>query len=140
VKAREVLESTSIERPCEALSVDELVAFRPGANQNKFRIVYAHQANKLLLRKGDSVASFGTLTYTFPRLSDEVAADADTIDLPDGSAIRIALLRLKVIVAQRIGLNIQIAEEMNAELQGLYSAFQATLSEEEKKEKVEALT
>jgi hypothetical protein len=138
--ARIVVESSSIDQPCEALSVDRLRNFRSSGLDSAGKIVYAREGNSLLFRLGEDVASVGTLTVHYPRTNVAAESDADMVDLPDGGALRLGLLRVKTIIAERLNRELNLAPEMSEALKDVFGAAQMTLSAEENKKKVEALT
>jgi len=138
--ARLVLESSAINQPCEPLSVDDLRNFRTSGLNSRGKIVYAREGNSLLLRKGDEVSSLGTLTLHYPRLIIAQEADNEYIDLPDGAAIRLAILRRKAIIAERLNRELNLGPEISDALKSVFESARMTLSEEENKRKVEALT
>jgi hypothetical protein len=88
----------------EAVSTLALKTFRPDAIQNRNKIVYAISGNQLFLAKGSNLNSYGTLTLRFVRMPDQVSADSDFIDIPDGAAMEMCLLKLKEILRERYGL------------------------------------
>jgi hypothetical protein len=138
------LESTATNY-IEAVSVEELRVWRSGASTNLNKIVYALVGDALYLRWGDSLTNSGTLTLRYPRLPLEVTSDASYIDLPDGIAIEVAILKTKLIVQQRLITSgakstiPQIDNEMSALVQAMYQTFGQEVGAETIKQKVQAL-
>jgi hypothetical protein len=138
--SRLTLISSAIDQPCQALTVEKLHAFRSSGLRSKQKIVFAREEGRLLLRKGDSVGSLGTLTLWYGRQANQIVGDTDAVDLPDGNCVTLGILRLKSILAARAGLKVDLSQEASLTLNALYQSFGRTLADEENKKKTVALT
>jgi hypothetical protein len=136
--SRVVLESSNLDDPCLPLTRDQFVAFRADDIKYSQRIVYVIEGNKLRLKRG--TVEYGTLTIHYPKNSTPIDELTDYIDLPDGPAISIALARLEILMAKRIGMQLNLSQELTSQVQALYQAFNATINENTNKEKVAALS
>lgn len=121
------------------LSLEAHLAFSPSAIQNAKSIVYVYAGNKVLVKRGSSLSSFGALTLWYPAIPSTVAADATLVDLPDGGPIALGILVLKKILAERLklpdhgyGLDLEVG------IKNLYQSYGIVASKEILKEKVEA--
>lgn len=136
---RLALESTSTQA-VEAISLEELRAFRPSAPANAKKLVWCVSGSELLYELGDSLDTAGTLTLRYPRVPEQVYGDQDYLDLPDGIPIQIALLLLKRIIGIRFAGGAEDTSREMAELIGnLYQGAGVALQGEEIRKKVEAL-
>lgn len=139
--SRVTLESTRLDRPCEAVSLEQLLAFKPDDIDSRRRIVYTFTADSLLARAGEAFPNIGIPTITFPRLPEDVEDGTDLIDLPDGAAIEIGLLKLKNLILPRLGLTkVDYSQQIALGIQGLAQSFGQSLSEEEVTQKAQALS
>jgi hypothetical protein len=138
--ARIILESTAIDQPCEPLSVDKLRNFRSSGLGSKGKIVFAREGNSLLLRRGDDVGSFGTLVLHFPRTSYPAELDADMVDLPDGAAIKLGLLRVKAIIAERLNRQVDLKREIANQIASTFSGAGVPITDQQAQAKAEVLT
>lgn len=132
----------------EPTSTEERLAFRPFAAQNKGKILYEYVGgdNLLKLAKATDVTTYanakGKVVVHYPSMPDRVETAEDYVDLPDGPAADLAMLKLESIVAKRLGVQMKSNFQMEAAatIRNLYNTYQMTASEEEIKKKVEALS
>lgn len=122
------------------VDLEERQIFRASAVQNKNTIVWAYSGATLYLKKSADIATYPTLTIRYPRVPIEVVLDADLIDLPDGAAMALALLKLKSIIGERYN---QPAVDRSTEarqlMQDLYTNLGVQSSLEEIQAKVKAI-
>lgn len=124
----------------DVADVTAIINFRPSADANKHRIAWALSGENLLLAKGASLTTYGTLTLRYPRIPYSWTADTDYIDLPDGAAVNIALLKMKSMVQERLGrTRIDYSPQLEPLIQSLYRTFGAEASAEILREKLKAL-
>ena len=122
------------------ITLDELLAWRTGANQNTSHIAWSLLGNSAEFRKGDSVSSYGTVTLYYPALPTEVAADATKLDVPDGEAIELVILRIKRILSERyLPKPVEVSGQMQAIVRALIDAKGIGMTNEEVSDKVKAL-
>lgn len=136
--SRVVLESSNLDDPCIPLTRDQFVAFRADDIKYSKRIAYIIEGNKLRLKKG--IIEYGTLTIHYPKTPTPINELTDYIDLPDGPAISIVLTRLEILMAKRLGMQLNLSQELANQVQTLYQVFNATTNETNNKEKVSALS
>jgi hypothetical protein len=133
------LESTATKN-VDAVDLSELATFRSSASHNLYRIIWTIQGDEILLAKGDNITTYGTLTLRYPRIPNEVSLDSDYIDLPDGTAMDIAILKTKSIIADKKG---EASKDYSAQYMGLVSSLYSTygnqLNTELIQEKIKAL-
>src|SRR5689334_22584320 len=80
------LETSVKDAVVDAASLEEYKTFSPTALQNRKRIIYALENERMLLKSG--MTNLGTLTLHYPGVPRPVGADSDEIDLPDGLPIK----------------------------------------------------
>lgn len=131
---------SSLTTTVDIVSPLKLPKFRSTDAWNSTRIVYAVVGSVLKLGKGGGLASYGVLTYQYPHVCDPVTADTDYVDLPDGGAINLGILKLANLMAGKVNVNLPDPRaEMEAELKQLYNARAGELNTEVQKEKILAL-
>lgn len=138
-----VLESTSTSR-VKNISVEEYRTWSTTTFQNRSMVVWAFSGEKLWLSKGSDVSSYGTLVFRYPRIPIEVRNNTDKIDIADGAATELALLKLKQLMAERINIPIKqlipaFEQQIQVYVVALYRTFGSEISLEISKEKVQAL-
>lgn len=127
---------------CHPVSMEEYLTFanRSSDLENRRRIVYAYNGELLFPDKGSKLSSYGTLTLFYPRIATPVADDSEKIDLPDGAAVELGILKLRHVLAQRYKApEIDPRGEMERLTAELYRNYGLTVTQEEIKEKVNAL-
>ena len=108
-----------------------------GVNRNT--IIWAISGDSIVFVYGDSV-TLGSLVLRYPRVPNLVSSDSDSIDLPDGIAIEIAILYLKGLLQQRLtGQKQNNEQEMQTLVQRMQQTFAGEVDAEVVKEKVLAL-
>ena len=133
------LESTATDT-VDPLSVAELRTWITTAPKNVNRVVWAYSGEELLLKKGSSLTTYGTFTLRYPRVPVSVASETAMIDLPDGPAIELGMIKLRMLIAAR--LRVQIPDQTNqiaGLIQSLYTMFGFEMKLEDQKEKISAL-
>jgi hypothetical protein len=126
-------------RDVYAVDLEELLDFRSTAEKNATKIVYHVANDKIRLRKG--VATYGTLLVYYPRIPIPVTVDADYIDLPDGAPTAMAIMLVKRVIAQRMGLKgFYNPADMQALVYDVYKQFDMEVALEDVKDKVKALS
>lgn len=138
-----VLESTSTTL-VRNISVKEYRTWSSTSFQNRNMIVWAFAGEKLWLGKGSSVTSYGTLSFRYPRIPIVITSNTNKIDIPDGAATELALLKLKQLMAERLNIPIkQLIPAFERQIQtyvaALYRKFGSELAMEVIKEKAQAL-
>jgi hypothetical protein len=118
----------------------EVDTFR-GSGVNANTIIWALTGDSIVYDIGDSLTTAGTLTIRYPRVPELVVADATAIDLPDGTAIEIAILYLRGLIQRRLERPVENNEsKIQTLIANLYQTFGREAGEEILKEKVLALT
>lgn len=130
---------SSVTNAIEPVSLEAYRNFRTAAAQNRNKIIWVYDGDQILLKKGSSLASYGTLTLRYPRVPVEVIADSDYIDLPDGAATSLALELLKRELLRRFKNLEPNLEDLRSMVQDMYRTFQGAVQTEEIDEKVKAL-
>jgi len=130
---------SSVATAIEPVSLEGYRNFRTAAPQNRNKIVWAYDGDQILLKKGASLSTYGTLTLRYPRVPTLVVADSDYIDLPDGVAIVLALELLKRELLRRFKNLEPNLEDLRAIVQDMFRTFQGAVQTEEIDEKVKAL-
>lgn len=130
------LESTSTAR-VEPLSITALRIIQT-SQQNKNKVFWALQGETILLKKGDSLSTYGTLTLRYPRVPTALSAVTDYIDLPD-SAVELAYLRLKTVVDGIAGIKADYTSQIEGAIRSLYRSFGGEVDVETIKAKILAL-
>ena len=123
----------------KTVSQRELDTFRTGG-QNAKTIVWSLSGDNINLKKGDDLTSYGGLLIRYPRIPYRSILDNDGIDLPDGSAIEIAIIYLRGLIQRRLG-NAPDNNEalMQQHIDSLYKTFGQQASTAVVKEKAIAL-
>jgi hypothetical protein len=138
------IESNAITMPCRAVSMDEFIDFRSTDLHTRMEIVWTLEGEKILLKKGSGISTAFTaqiIKVHYPAIPDDVTADADFVDIPDGAAVEIAIIKLKNILGERFPSAKQDrTEELKSLVSSLYQNFSAQASLEEIQAKVKALT
>jgi hypothetical protein len=124
-----------------AVTEEEISAFRSSAAQNLKRIVWAFSGDNLLLAKGSSLVTYGTLTLRYSRVPCLTTADTDLVDLPDGIPMEMAILKLKNLIALRVGEKPlpEADSQMSSMLKTFYGQLGVQASLEEIKTKTAAI-
>lgn len=133
-----VIHSTAT-RSIYAVDMEEFMTFVTTAAQNSTKIVYHVTNSKIYIKKG--VASYGTITLYYPRLPVLVVADTDFIDVPEGLPTVLVISLVKKIVADRM--NVKGAfnpADMQALVYDFWKSFDSTITLNEVKDKMKALT
>lgn len=107
------------------------------ANLNK--VVYCLVGSTLLLKKGTSIASYGTLTIYFSGVQNLGTLDGDMVDLPDGPAIELCLIKLKQIRYEQynqLGIDVKPLANTEAQTQELVSGLYRIFNRQEAAEDV----
>ena len=131
--------STTATATIKPVSQRQLDTFDTGGANNK-TIVWCISGDNLNFKKGADLVSYGTMTIHYPRVPYLVAADTDMIDLPDGTAMEIALIYLRSLIQRRFGLPQDNNEAlMQTLINNLYRTFGAEVDAEVVKSKTLAL-
>ena len=141
-QVRMILESSALpNHVCTPATVEELNMFRTSNRHNLNKIVFAYSGDELLLKKGDSLTNYGTMTLRYPRTPTPVSSDTHYVDIPDSTPIAIAILYLRKLLAQRLKIEIKPVEsEMVSLIGNLLQSYGVTAKMEEIQKKVEALS
>jgi len=94
--------------------------WRSGASQNLETIVWCLVGTLVYINKGDTLSSYGTLTFRYPALPDLIALDASYIDLIDGTMIQTGILVLKSLIEKRLGVPPNNAQPIIENVQSIY--------------------
>lgn len=81
------------------MGLPEMRTFRPSVY--KTTIGWCPNGDYILLAKGSSLSSYGTLVLRYPRIPMKVYDDTHGIDLPDGMVLNIGIMRLKQLMQER---------------------------------------
>jgi hypothetical protein len=136
---RTFLESSSTVN-VDNVDITAVINYRSSADANKNRLVWALSGENILLAKGSSLSTYGTLTLRYPRVPYVWTADTDYIDLPDGAPVNIAILKLKSMVQDRMGRQkTDYSPQLEGLIQTLYRTFGGEASAEVLREKIKAL-
>jgi len=133
-----ILYSTAT-RSIYAVDMEEYMTFRTTAAQNLAKIIYHVANSKIYLKTG--LASYGTITMYYPRLPIQTTADTDYIDIPEGVPTMLLISLVKKVVADRM--NVKGAfnpADMQALVYDFWKAFDATITLNDVKDKMKALT
>jgi len=124
----------------DAVSIYDFHRFDKSALENKSKIVWAYQGEKILLKKGETLTSYGTLTIRYPKLPTKVSADSDYIDVPDGPLVDLVIYKLRNLLAQRAGVAVpDESAKIQILIKTLYAAFNKETTLEEIKNKAVAV-
>lgn len=133
------LESTA-SVTADAVSVSELRTFNSTAPKNVNRIVWAYSGEEILLAKGSSLTTYGTFTMRYPRVPVNVSALTTKVDIPDGPALELAIVKCRMLLANRLAIQVPDATQtIMALVSALYASFGKEIQMEDMKEKVTAL-
>jgi hypothetical protein len=135
----DVVIQSSITRSIYGVDMDEFMTFRSTAAQNATKIVFHVTDSKIYLKTG--LTSYGTITLYYPRLPIQAVTDGDYVDLPDGVPMSLAIGLMKKIVGER--LNVKGAfnpADMQSQVYDFWKAFDSTVSFQDVKDKMKALT
>lgn len=133
------LESTAT-TAVEPLSLEAYRNFRTTAAQNRNKIVWVLSGDQLLLKKGTSLSSYGTLTLRYPRVPINLTADSDYIDLPDGAATALMVELLKRELLRRFKQLEPNLEDLALLVKNMYNTFATLVQTEEIEQKTQALS
>jgi len=97
--------------------------FPTTAIYNKNKIIWNLTGASIYLKKGSSLASYGTFTLRYPRLPLPVTADSDKVDLLDGSMVQLGIGVLKTLIERRLGIPETGKEELALLVQAVYREF-----------------
>jgi hypothetical protein len=137
-EVRFMLESTSA--GCiVATSKEEHHRFRTSASQNSDTIAWSLVGDSIYVKKGSGLSSYGTLTLWYPRQPLEPTVATTLLDIPDGIPMEIALLKLKMILAERYNVKFSGEREMESLIQKFYSTLGVATNLEEVKDKTAKL-
>ena len=104
-------------------TVDGLKSFNVNSDQNRKTIVFALEGETLLLRKGYSLTSYGTLTMHYPAMPTPVTSNNSMVDLPDGSSITLAITALRAKIQKRIGQPVNVTQEIQSIVASLFQSL-----------------
>jgi hypothetical protein len=136
-QARITLESTVLDKPVPASTVDELLAWRSD-DIGTPSIIFALEGSTLRIRT--RLASVGSLSIHYHKMPEEMTDDASGVDVPDGAAVALVQARLKKLLATEAGIQLpDYAEEIKQHITTLADAFKAVVTTEQLKTKVSAL-
>ena len=133
------LESTAT-NAVEPVSLEAYRNFRTTAAQNRNKIVWVLSGDQLLLKKGTSLSSYGTLTLRYPRVPINLTADSDYIDLPDGAATALMVELLKRELLRRFKQLEPNLEDLALLVKNMYNTFATLVQTEEIEQKTQALS
>lgn len=103
------------------VSKEEHGTFRTGSHQNKNTICWTLIGDYLYLKKGTSLASYGTLTFYYARNPIPVSLNDSLIDFADGAPMEVAIFRLKRLLAERYGVKLGNEQEAADLVKAMYS-------------------
>lgn len=121
------------------MSTISLNSFSTSDVRNRNSIAWAFSGDKILLKKGTSLSSYGTLTVRYPRIPTRVTGDTQYIDVPEGTITELVILKLKSIICGRLGIQNNYVAEMVTLIKQLYGTFEREAQAEEAKSKILAL-
>jgi len=105
------------------LNLEAFKAWNPNYYQNRNHGAFSYVGNELYVTFGSNVDTTGAITTLwYHRLPDEVEADGDVVDLPEGAPLELTIFKVKRILAERLGAQMQNPKDEARELiQDLYS-------------------
>lgn len=132
-----VLESTATTsvRPVTREAFD---LFNEDAHETKKQIVFILEGESLLLKKGSSLTTYGSLILSYPAMPVPVSLNAQYIDLPDGAPMELALKVLRAKIYTRLGKPIEIQNDVIATAGALFRN-EAPAIQQKKAEEIAAL-
>jgi hypothetical protein len=133
------LESSST-MATEPLSLEAFRNFRSSAPQNRNKIVWVLSGDQILLQKGSALSAYGTLTLRYPRVPNNLTADSDYIDLPDGAATALMVELLKRELLRRFKQLEPNMEDLALLVKNMYNTFATIVQTEEVDQKTQALS
>ena len=133
------LESTGT-TAVEPVSLEAFRNFRTSAAQNRNKIIWVLSGDQILLKKGASLSSYGTLTLRYPRVPINLTADSDYIDLPDGAATALMVELLKRELLRRFKQLEPNLEDLALLVKNMYNTFATAVQTEEIEHKTQALS
>jgi hypothetical protein len=83
----------------KAMALPEMRTFRPSVY--KTTIGWCPNGDYVLLKRGESLTTYGTLVLRYPRVPLSVSGDTHKIDLPDGMVLNIGITKLKQLIQDR---------------------------------------
>lgn len=131
------LESTATSQ-IEFTNEQGIYTFRSGSKSNA--IIFAISGDQLLLGKGLNITSYQTLTLRYPRSPIRVTQDSSPMDVPDGVAIQLVIMKLRQLIANME--KVEIPDETPryiALVQQLYQTFGQAVASEVIEEKAKLL-
>ncbi len=131
----------------EPITLEKYKTWSPSNPSNINKVVYCLVGSTLLLKKGMNISSYGTLTIYFSGIQNLGTLDADMVDLPDGPAIELCLIKLKQIRYEQynqLGMPVKPLSDTSAQTQelvtGLYRIFgRQEIAEDVVQDKIRAL-
>ena len=139
-QVRMTLESTAT-KDVRPVAFDKFLLWATSAPQNANAIAYCFSGDDLLLRRGDSLTTWATLTVRYPRIPISVVQDSDYVDLPDGVMIAIAKIMLQqILITEYGGKEENWTQKLGAVVGDALRGFGVKMESQEISEKVKALT
>jgi hypothetical protein len=110
------------------------------APQNRNSIAWSFVGTTLYLKKGSSLASFGTVTLRFPTLPDLILSDSETVDLLDGGMVHSGIMILKNLIQKRLKVRPTLnVDELTQQVQSVYRSMGGEVKKEQISQKIESL-
>jgi hypothetical protein len=133
---------SSITDTIDMVSLEEIRRFDSTSAQNRNKIVYNINGDLILMKKGSSLTTYGTMVVRYPRIPYAVNSDDDLLDIPDGAPFNILLTALKGTLSERYGGDTRknFSDQLTSQVAQLLNTFGVTRSTEEIKEAVTALS
>lgn len=133
------LESTAT-TSIKPMSVYDLEHFNINDPRLLSSIGWAYSGEEILLAKGSSLTTYGTFTLRYPRIPNQVTANTDKLDVPDGAAMGICLLHFQNQLAVALKREFpEYAGEMKLALESLYRTYIGEVNREAVREKASAI-
>jgi hypothetical protein len=124
----------------EPLAMTDFLKWVGTADSNPGKIVWTLEGDNVRFKKSFDIPNVGTLTIKYPRVPIEVTQDSDYLDLPDGAAIELAMIRMKQIISRLLKIQIpDYSNEVMFIIKSLYQSYGREISFEVTKEKATAM-
>jgi len=132
--------SVADNRHARPLSLSEFLAFRASAPKNRYRVVMHLIKDRIMLNKGLGLTNYDVLHLHYPAQPERIESPKDLVDVPDGPAIEIVILKGKKIVAGRLKMpEKDYGQEAEKLIKNLYEQFGLHAEMKTLKSQVQAL-
>lgn len=109
-----------------------------GNGRNYNAIAFAISGMFIYLKKGDGIASYGTLKLFYPEIPENVYTDSDSVKLFDGAMMMLYIVIMRQIILRRMGKLAQEEDVIKA-VQGLYQSYNQSAKNQVMVDKTKAI-